>query len=138
MAYRIEQTDNKRRDAAITYFYERMAELQAHSWPGNVRELANYVTRKIKLGEDENIDLQEFASIINTEQPQLSERRCNHTAITSPSQIKIQYPDQVETLEKIKTRYVKQVNNLLRERGFNQRQICEKLDIAINTLKKMI
>lgn len=138
LAYKIEQEDSAKRDAAISYFYNRMSELKQHSWPGNVRELANYVSRRIKLGDEDNIDLQEIKSLLDPRE--LPSPLGNNLARTNgiPTQNDIIDVKQIETVEIVKLRYVKEMNRLLRKESRSQQEICNVLGISVNTLKKMV
>lgn len=141
LAYKIEKNSRKR-DDAISYFFDRIDELKRHSWPGNVRELANYINRRVKLGTDEQIDLEEHDLFLGSpdaysgnelvnQEPQIF----NLEIIKKTSNIANYKIDSIDTIKKT---YTKHVYESLISQGVSQAQISKLLGVSINTLKKMI
>ncbi|SHO49216.1 sigma-54-dependent transcriptional regulator [Desulfopila aestuarii] len=140
LAYKFEQ-DIEKRDQAISYFLGRMEELQKHSWPGNVRELANYINRRIKLGQDELIDLEEHRFFLE-QTPQVNEHYSSKFEIDNFFN-RIKKPASpndpgIDTIDTIKKAYARTVYESLTSQGISQNQVSKLLDVSVNTLKRLI
>jgi len=143
LAYKIEH-DSQKRDKAVQYFFDRIEELKSHTWPGNVRELANYVTRRIKLGEDEHIDLQEFNFFSPNPfvQQQIEpEPFSEDLRIISFNRVQENLSLEkyrFDTLDDVKRKYTNHVYSTLSRRGVPKTEISAILEVSVNTLKKLI
>lgn len=141
LAYKVEH-DSEKRDQAISYFFSRIDQLKRHTWPGNVRELANYITRKVKLGPDEHINLNENLMFTGSiDQRETFEPSHKNSASFDPIQVDNLInidSHSIDSLEKIKREYSKRVYEALTGQGVSQSAISKQLGISVNTLKKLI
>ncbi len=133
LAYKVEQ-DFEKRDQAISYFLGRMDELQKHSWPGNVRELANYITRRIKLGANEHIGLEEHLEFSIEQSPQAN----GDDTINRKNRITFPNESSVDTIDTIKRTYANNVYISLTNQGVSQNQVSKLLGVSVNTLKRLL
>ncbi|MFT5700925.1 MAG: transcriptional regulator with PAS, ATPase and Fis domain [Desulforhopalus sp.] len=142
LAYKLEE-DFEKRDQAISYFSEqRIEELQKHSWPGNVRELANYITRRIKLGSDEHIDLEED-SLFLKQDPQVDLHDSSNDELDRILLNRIKKAvsldvSSIDTIDTIKKTYAMNVYQYLTNQRVPQHQVSKQLGVSVNTLKKLI
>ncbi len=114
-------SDEQLRQAA-NYFDAAADELSTYAWPGNVRELATLVRRRLFLGED----------IL----PELGRRAASARAGRGYPRFKpINTPADIESLDTIRRQYL---DHVLASRGeMTQKELAQRLDISVNTLKSL-
>jgi transcriptional regulator with PAS, ATPase and Fis domain len=143
LVYRLE-SDTVKRNEVIRYFKSKSREMEEYHWPGNVRELANYVKRRLRLGDEEEIVLGdcEIGNYVSS----------NVTADRVPGVHKVvsvtfgDIPKDIsandiksgavlfESVEDVKVQYMNHVLKLLQEKGLSQDAIAKVLDVSKNTL----
>lgn len=133
LAYKFEG-DFKERDQAISYFYDHMEKFQNHSWPGNVRELANYVARKIKLGVDEDIELEDHLDFLFEHHPQIN----RDDSLNSIKKTVFPNDSAIDTIDTMKKTYARNVYKSLTSQQVPQSQISKRLGVSVNTLKRLL
>ena len=126
---------NQDRNETIEYFAKRMKELKSYYWPGNVRELANYVKRRLKLGEDEHIILGdgEIDYLEYNKQIKATKNLAEFNAITNFEGIVSD--KSIESANDVNIRYIKHVYGQLSNEGVPACKIADILKISKNTLR---
>ncbi len=153
------KSDRESRNETIAYFNDRIAELADYHWPGNIRELANYIKRRLRLGNDENIIFGEDNLITSQQaiicdeqaddkkQPLETEEKFDkeYTVATffkwrNPNINMAELKESVifATPKEVATAYTIFVHDNLKRHGCSQAMIAKKLNLALNTLKKSI
>lgn len=124
IVYKTGGVTEKQRNEVIHYFAKRMNELKVYAWPGNVRELANYVKRRLLLGEAEDIVLGGHEIDIEGDNSVISFK-----GVTSE--------DQIITAKEVYKKYITHVYKHFKE-NMPMKTIAARLGMSVNGMKSNI